>query len=174
MKTDSIRNHARQILLAFLVASFFTYLWHHLIQNKVVFALLSFINIMFLVLYLFLGFYADRAMDVEDKQQIVHEDLTNPADLWIWPVVQHDAQAGQADLNSFDLDDSEQMMAWLELLMIEEDLALKGNGGVSWVQAHHRGNVTSHLGSSQSDLVLFSILLWLVGVVALLWLKFGG
>ena len=175
MQTDSIRNQARHILLAILVASFFTYLWHQLFQNKIVFASLSFINVVLLFVYIFLGLYTERPIDIEDQQQIVNEDLTNPADLWIWPVVQDDAQVEQRDLKSFDLDDSEQMMAWLELLMIEEDLALKGNGDLSWVQAHHRGrNSTLNAGSVQVDLILFSILLWLVGLVSILWLKFGG
>lgn len=175
MQTDSIRKQAGYIISAIIIASFFTLLWYQLFENIVVLVFLSLTNIVLLLIFIISGFYGQRTTDTQKKQHHAHEDLTNPADLWIWPVSQKEIGPEPIDLNAYDLDDAEQMMAWLEQLMIAEDAALQGNGELSWTRKQVRKKDQSlDYRSDYVDLFLFSLLIWMLGIFALILLKMSS
>ena len=176
------RTQKGQVLVAMVIALVLPIMWQYLFQNVTIVIILT---LMSMVLMLAIGLLSkdptapiynntrkNQSRHANDNESLIEEDLSNPADLWIWPVEPHEVGPDPVDLHALDIDNTDQMMVWLENLMIQEDIALQNSLQMSGAQNNHKRQLLKRTSSpNKTDSVLFMILTSMLVALALLWLR---
>lgn len=181
MQTDLIlrRTQKGQLLVAMMIALVLPLMWHYLFQDLTIVIILTLTS---MILMLAIGLLSKNPTTnkakaaAHDNMHMIEEDLSNPADLWIWPVEPIPVTHQNVDLSKFDLDNPDEMMAWLEALARQEEQAQgkKVNEGRRIQTQHARQRSRPPTKSHRVDWILFFILISMIGVLIFLWLWGNG